>query len=128
MDIAHIIKQICYKNTKFQGIMKKLDCKSAQQEIAKVFNLLHTAPGPDKDWQDVLSPKGCMVVSIIQQLLVRLLIKQLMNIMTIESIILNRSKIPRSYLEHYLNNQAHFSLKEVIANAFYSEAKNRYVS
>ena len=50
------------------------------------------------------------------QVLVRLLTKRLMSLMTTEAVVLNRNKIPYSYLEHYLTNQAHFSLKEAITN------------
>ena len=85
--------------------------------VTEAFNLLHVAPGPqEEEGQLDLTPEGCMVVSLLQQVLVRLLTKRLMNLMTTEAVVLNRNKIPYSYLEHYLRNQAHFSLKEAITN------------
>lgn len=65
-----------------------------------------------------LNPEGCMVISLLVQILVRFFTKKLMNLMTTEAVILHRDKIPSSYLEDYLSNQAHFSLKETIAKYY----------
>ena len=87
------------------------------QAVTEAFNLLHSAPGHQGEGGQLdLTPEGCLVVSLLQQVLVRLLTKRLMNLMTTEAVVLNRNKIPYTYLEHYLSNQAHFSLKEAIKN------------
>ena len=67
--------------------------------------------------QDEVAPmslKGCLVVTLLQQWLVRYLCKRLMQLMTSEAFILNRNVLPSSYLENYISFQAHFSLKELI--------------
>ena len=55
-----------------------------------------------------------MVIMLIQQWLVRHLIKRMMQLMTSEAFTEHRTKIPSSYLENYLALQAHFSLKRLI--------------
>lgn len=91
--------------------------EDAMEAVTEAFNLLYSAPGPMQDeGVQYLTPEGCMVVAIIQQMLIRLLVKRLMNLMTAEAVVLNRNKIPYSYLGHYLINQAHFSLRETIRN------------
>lgn len=89
--------------------------QDASKEVMEAFKILNSAPGsPEQGEQEALTRGGCLVVSLLQQTLVRLFLKKLMNLMTTEAVILYRNKIPSSYLENYLKNQAHFSLKEVI--------------
>lgn len=97
---------------KFRDLLKKLTHQDAMHAVAEVFNILHSAPGPEKNVY--LTPVGCLVVTLLQQVLVRFFIKKLMNIMTTEAVILHHNKIPHSYLENYLSNQTHFSLKDTI--------------
>lgn len=116
MDTAHVFNLIVC-DPKFEGLLQNLTHQEAMQAVAEAFNLLHSAPAPQEEGGQLdLTPEGCMVVSLLQQILVRLLTKKLMNLMTTEAIILNRNKIPYSYLDNYLSNQAHFSLKEAITN------------
>ena len=67
-----------------------------------------------QDGTTQLSPKGCLVVALLQQWLVRYLCKRLMQLMTSEAFILYQNTLPSSYLENYISFQAHFSLKELI--------------
>ena len=116
MDTAHIFNLIMC-DPKYEGLLQTLTHHDAMQAVTEALNLLHVAPGPHEEGGQLdLTPEGCMVVSLLQQLLVRLLTKRMMNLMTTEAVILNRNKVPYSYLEHYLSNQAHFSLKEAITN------------
>ena len=111
----HLIKS----DPKFDGLLQNLTHIEAMQAIVEAFNLLHSAPSPDhleEGGQLDLTQEGCMIVALLQQMLVQLLTKRLMNLMTTEAVILNRNKIPYPYLEHYLSNQAHFSLKDIISN------------
>lgn len=96
------------------------DSMGAMEAVTEAMNLLHTAPHPQdhsSEHELYLTPKGCMVVSMLQQIVIRLLTKRLMNLMTTESFILNHLKMPR-YLDHYLTGQSHFSLKMVIENYY----------
>lgn len=117
-DAAHVLYLIS-NDPKFDGLLQNLTHVDAMQAVAEGFNLLYSAPAPDHHDEGAqldLTPEGCMVIALLQQMLVQLLTKRLMNLMTTEAVILNRNKIPYPYLEHYLNNQAHFSLKETINN------------
>lgn len=116
MDMAQLFNLILC-DPKFEELLKDLTHKKAKLAVIEAFDLLHSASGPRKEGgQKDLTSRGCMVVFLLQQLLVRLLTKRLMLLMTTESVILNRNKIPKSYLENYLSNQAHFSLVESITN------------
>ena len=99
-----------------EDFLKRLTRKKAAQAVKDVFKILYTAPGPKKDREQViaLTPEGSMVLSFIQQLLIRLLTKRLMNLMSAEAVVLHRNKIPESYLNNYICHQAHFSLKIAI--------------
>ena len=93
------------------------------QAIIEAINTLHQVLGPSEGKQYILTPDCCMVISIAQQLLVQILTKRMINLMTPEAIVLNHSKIPYFYLEHYLCSQAHFSLKEMITK-YYTQLKD----
>lgn len=115
-DTDHICSLIVC-DSKFAGVLKNMKRRDVNVAIAEAINLLYSAPGPqNEEGQLDLTPDGCMVIAVIQQLLIRLFTKRLMNLMTAEAIILNRNKIPYSYLGHYLISQAHFSLKDTITN------------
>lgn len=98
----------------FEGIMNGLDHQMAAQAVVEAINRLHTASKPEDQKQVDLSQEGCMVISLLQQWFVRYFCKKLMQLMTSEALILNRNKIPFSYLVNYLSFQNHFSLKDLI--------------
>lgn len=115
-DAEHIFHLIMC-DPKFEGLLQTLAHDEAMQAVADALNLLYFAPGPNEEGGQLdLTPEGCLAVSLLQQLLVRLLMKRVMQLMTTEAVILNRNKIPHSYLHHYLSCQAHFSLQEVISD------------
>ena len=97
----------------FDGLLKVMTPRVAMSAIAEAFNFMHK---PEVEESFSLTLGGCMVVSLIQQVLVRFLIQKLMNLMTAEAVILHHNMIPYSYLRNYLVKQAHFSLKRVITN------------
>jgi hypothetical protein len=109
LDVDHAVKLTeCFPNC--SGLLKQLTHQDAQRAVAKAFDLLYSPPGSQAN----VTPECCLVVFFIQQVLVRLFVKKLTNLMTTEAMILHRNKIPPSYQENYLRYQAHFSLKEVI--------------
>ena len=115
MDVEHIFNLIeCV--SEFSDLLKNLTHQDAMQAVIETFNLLHSSPDSQED--PILTPDGYMVVSILIQVLVRLFVKKLMNLMTTEAVVLCHSKISSLYLENYLSNQAHFSLKEAISNYY----------
>ncbi len=122
---AERVFSIIGSDSKFDGVLHNLTQRDAHYAVVEAFNVLLTASDPNSKSQKrtTLTSGACMVVSLFQQLLVRLFTKRLMLLMTTESVILNRSKIHYTYLENYLCYQAHFSLKKSIANC-HSALKN----
>ena len=112
MDVDHVFSLIV-RVPKFNDLLKDLTHQDAIHAVAEAFNLLHSS---SDSLEEVLTPDGSMVVSILLQVFVRLLIKKLMNLMTTEAVVLYHNKIPSLYLENYLSNQEHFSLKNAISN------------
>ena len=98
----------------FEGQMEGLDNSLAARAVVDAINTLISASKPEDGKQFDLSPEGCMVISLLQQWFVRYFCKKLMQLMTSEALILNRNKIPFSYLVNYLSYQNHFSFKELI--------------
>ncbi len=115
-DADHLF-QLIQCDPKYEGLLQTLTHEVAMHAVADALNLLYSAPGPKGvGGQLDLTPEGCMVVSLLQQLLVRLFMKRTIQLMTTEAVILYRNKIPYSYLNHYLSFQDHFSLKDLITS------------
>jgi hypothetical protein len=116
MDGNHVFNLAMY-DAHFNDTIEDLTHSKAKQAVIDAFEFLYTADGPNKEgWRAYLSTEGYLVVFLLQHLLVRFLTKKIMNLMTTEALILNCSKVPYTYLENYLENQSHFSLKEAITN------------
>ncbi len=122
---AECVFNIVGSDSKFEGILHNLTQQDAHCAVVEAFNILLTASEPTSKSPELttLTSGACMVISLLQQLLVRIFTKRLMLLMTTEAVILNRNKIPSTYLENYLCYQAHFSLKKNITN-FHSALKN----
>ena len=82
--------------------------------LLHLFNIFKHTSTSLQDGATQLSTEGCLVVTLLQQWLVRYLCKRLMQLMTSEAFILCRNVLPSSYLKNYISFQAHFSLKELI--------------
>lgn len=120
--------EIVLNDPVFEGLTEQLDHNQAARAVVDAINTLHTASKPEDQKQFDLSPEGCMVISLLQQWFVRYFCKKLMQLMTSEALILNRNKIPFSYLVNYLTYQNHFSLKDLIERYYNTlEATGWYV-
>ena len=113
-ELQDVMFSLILCDPEYEGLLKTLTHQDAMRAVMEAFNLLFAPAPQDEGGQKDMTPEGCMVVSLLQQLLVRLFTERLMQLMTTEAIILNRKKIPSSYLANYLSNQAHFSLKDLI--------------
>jgi hypothetical protein len=85
----------------------------------EALKMLKEAPLPDMEakWRSgyqEITAEGCLVIQVLQQWLVRHLIKHIMQIMTAEALTENYPKLPSFYLRNYLNFQTHFSLSNLI--------------
>ena len=124
---ANQLFEIVLKEPIFKCLIK-LDHNLAAQAVMDAINTLHTASKSEDQKQFDLSLEGCMVISLLQQWFVRYFCKKLMQLMTSEALILNRNKIPLSYLVNYLIYQNHFSLKDLIKRYYNTlEATGWYV-
>lgn len=99
----------------FKEVMQQLDQAIATKAVNEAIEVLLTAINPEDNGHLRLSSEGCLVVSLLQQWLVRYFCKKLMQLMTPEAVVLHRNKIPSSYLVNYFIYQKHFSLKELIS-------------
>ena len=82
--------------------------------IEETFAMLYDRTGKTLD----LHISSCLVLHVLEQLIIRILLKRLMQLMTTEAFILKRKVIPLSYLYNYLKFQTHFSLEKTIANYY----------
>ena len=94
--------------------MQNMTHLSAAEAISEVIKVLHSDIGTDEREHLDVSPEGCLVIALVQQWLIRHLCKRLMQLMTPEALIIQRNKIPSSYLMNYLNFQSHFSLRSLV--------------
>ena len=98
--------------------LQELDARDyAHEDIAygieKAFELLYNT-----DYNQDLESDGFLIIQIIEQILIRYVIKKMMQLMTPEGIVLNNEIIPQSYIVNYLKFQTHFSLKDTISNHY----------
>ena len=121
-DTDHILHLIS-SDPKFDDLLQTLTHDDVMYAVTDTFNLIYSASTPEKNIKTLdLTPAGCLAVSVIVQLLVCQMTKRVMQLMTPEGLILKRNKIPLFYINHYLNCQTHFCLKNVIKN-YYSAFK-----
>ena len=116
MDADHLFPLVLDNNPTFEGAFKSLTSETANAAINEAMHVLHTASSPNDNSVRLreMSQEACLVVSILQQWLIRHFCKNLMQLMTPEAICLHRRKIPSSLIDNYLTNQQHFSLKKLI--------------
>ena len=88
--------------------------KSINKAISDTMSILHNSTAYDHHFFSGLEDHNVLIIAVLQQWLVRYLVKRLMQLMTPEALVLNQKKIPHSYLVDYLTYQHHFSLQEVI--------------
>lgn len=118
IDSNYIFELAKHNDPHFSNAIAELSHEGARKAVINAFNFLCKANIPDKSQAYHLNTEGYLVIFLLQHLLVRLLTKRMMNLMTTEGFILNHNKIPLTYLENYLENQTHFSLKEAITNYY----------
>ena len=116
MDAAHLFP-LLEKDASFEAALESLTVESANEAVNEALQVLHTAPDPNEEGvasQHEMSQEACLVVSVLQQWLIRYLCKTLMQLMTPEAICLHRKKIPASLIDNYLTHHQHFSLKKLL--------------
>ena len=100
----------------YGGVVEQLDCQTVVQAVIEAIDTLHTAS--ELNGYTEVSNEASLVISLLQQWLVRYFCMKLMQLMTPEALILNRNKIPLFYLVNYLTHQNHFSLKKLIQRCY----------
>jgi hypothetical protein len=113
---ADYLFPILFQDSSFEGAFQSLTQDSAHQAVSQALKVLHTAPDPHEEGVVMIDvpPSACLVISLLQQWLIRHMIKELMKLMTSEAVTLHRKKIPTSYIDNYLTYQQHFSLKKLL--------------
>lgn len=124
-DVKHLFALV--KNDSFlDDVLSDMSHQRATDAVSEAINFIYTA---ESDHQEkVISSEVCIIISLLQQWFVRYLCKKLLQLLTPEALIVNRSKIPSSYVTDYLSYQSHFSLKELIKSYYCPlEASQWYV-
>ena len=98
----------------FQEILNDMDHSRAADVIVDTMNNLHSSSELSKGTYYVVNAEVCLIVTVIQQWLIRHLCKQIIQLLTPEALVVHRNKIPSSYLKHYIAFQSHFNLQSLI--------------
>ena len=115
LDTEHISKMI-FSSQFGTTFVEPMNTESIYEAIKDTMSILHSSSTYDQQFFSDLEDQNVLIITILQQWLVRYFVKRLMQLMTPEALVLNQRKIPHSYLVNYLIYQHHFSLKEVIKN------------
>lgn len=115
LDAEHISQMIVDSQISATYV-EPMNMESIYKAIKDTMNTLHESSTYDQQFFSGLEDQHVLIITIMQQWLVRYFVKRLMQLMTPEAVVLNQKKIPHSYLANYLTYQHHFSLKEVVTN------------
>ena len=96
--------------------IEPMNMESIYMAIRDTMAFLHASSTYDQEFFSNLEDQHVLIITIIQQWVVRYFVKTLMQLMTPEALILNQKKIHHSYLANDLIYQHHFSLKDMITN------------
>ena len=116
-DAKHVAN-IMKRDSGFFASLNGLDEDSIPATVDKAIDALL-----NEDDKVTVSRTICTVIAFLQQWLITYLCERLMQLMTPETLIANHKKIPRHYIEVYLNHQHHFNLKELTGD--YQDAQSQ---
>lgn len=105
---------IIERDEQFKRLIETRDKCDIVSGINEAFQMLFEAASPEDQHTVEIFPDACLIISIIQQWLIRYLCKRLLQILTPEGMAVNYRKIPRSYREVYFKHQEHFNLKNLV--------------
>ncbi len=121
--------EIVEKDMEFKEIMSEMDEDQAMASVDEALQVLHCFAGPDENLAEFSAhTDSCLVISVLQQWLVRYLCKRLMQLMTPEALAIHHSCIPTTYCVDYLMHQVHFSLKDLISKQLQLLHIQRYLN
>ena len=113
MDSEYLFHLLC-RDSAFKEAYETLTIDSVQQALPKTLQILRTSQR-ECSIPTQMSPEINLVMDLIEQWLVHHMTKQLMQLMTTESIIVHREYIPAVYIDNYLTYQQHFSIKKLLS-------------
>ncbi len=114
LDLNSLV-EVIETNEKLRDLLPGMSEQAVLHGLSEAFEYLRCA---QEDTSSVLSTPACLVISLLHQYIVRYFCKHLMQLMTPESVISNRRKIPSSYIENYLLHQSHFGLKDLLVKYY----------
>ena len=109
-DAEHVSGNV-RRDSHFSASLDGMDEDSIPETVDKAIDAL-----VDEDNVVTVSRTICTVIAFLQQWLVTYLCERLMQLMTPETLIANHKKIPRHYINVYLNHQHHFNLQGLIGD------------
>ena len=118
-DAEHVANNV-KRDPEFLASLNGLDKDSIPETVDKAIDALLY-----EDDEVIVSRTICTVIAFLQQWLVTYLCERLMQLMTPETLIANHKKIPRHYINVYLNQQHHFNLKDLIGDYQNAQSQKR---
>ena len=99
--------------------LNTMSYSSIRTSVMQAICALHQQKNSnDNQISEDLSIHSRMVVVVLQQWLVRMSCKRILQLMTPEALVQHRRKMPSSYIMHYLNKQHHFNLKALVVQQY----------
>ena len=100
---------------------------NASAVVDEALHVLFHGPHPNnKDALIAIYEDACLVISLMVQWLVSYLCKRLMQLLTPEALIVHLYQIPKYLVQHYLQLQDHFSLKNLVTKQFQKLKENQW--
>ena len=113
LDIETIFG-IIEKDDQFKRLIETRDKSDIISGINEAFQMLFEAASPLVQPTVEIFPDACLMISVLQQWMIRHLCKRLLQILTPEGMAVNYVKVPRSYREVYFKYQDHFNLRNLV--------------
>ena len=113
LDIETIFG-IIEKDDQFKRLIETRDKSDIISGINEAFQMLFEAASPQERPTVEIFPDACLMISVLQQWMIRHLCKRLLQILTPEGMAVNYVKVPRSYREVYFKYQDHFNLRNLV--------------
>ena len=114
LDMHSIFAKV-EEDIQFKEIMSDTNEQRVLESIDEALQVLHDAPEVANGERRVEAfADSLLVISVLQQWIVRHFCKCLMQLMTPEALAIHYHNIPKTYRENYFAHQDHFSLMALI--------------
>ena len=115
------------RDKEFSQLISQINHGNTLAVVDEALRVLFHGPHPNnKDAVIAIYEDACLVISLMVQWLVSYLCKQLMQLLTPEALVVHLYQIPKYLVQHYLQLQDHFSLKNLVTKQFQKLKENQW--